>query len=566
MMNFYDFEVFKHDWLVVIINPIEKTTEIIINDKAKLEGYYEQHKNEVWIGYNSQHYDQYILKTILLDMNPKEVNDWIIVEGKQGWQYSSLFRKIPLNNYDVMYRNDRGLKSLEGFMGNNIKETSVSFTIDRKLTQDEIDETVRYCTHDVEQTIEVFLNRQEDFDAQMGLIKMFNLPLSDISKSKAQLSAHILDAHRVHGRNDEFNVHMPKTLKINKYKRIVDWYLNEENHDYKKSLVTDVAGVETVFGWGGIHSAIPKYHGKGFFVNMDVTSLYPSLMIQYNLHSRNIVDPQKFVDIYHNRVKYKKEKNPLQLPLKTLLNTTYGAMKDKNNDLYDPLMANNVCIHGQLLLLDLIEKLEPHCQIIQSNTDGILIKLKDKSDFDKIDDVVWEWEQRTNLQMEFDFYKEIYQKDVNNYVAVTFDDTYKSKGSYVKKLNSLDYDMPIVNKAMIEFMTKGIHPLNTINDCNELRMFQKVVKLTGKYQFAWHNGKELDEKCFRVFASTSKSDTYIGKCKKRGATIEKFGNTPDRCFIVNDDIKNETVPYNLDKLWYYNMAIDRLSQFGLEVQ
>ncbi len=565
MLNFYDFEVFKYDWLVVIINPIEKTTNVIVNDKDKLEQYYEQHKNEIWIGYNSQHYDQYILKAILLDMDPKEVNDWIIVDGKKGWEYSSLFRKIPLNNYDVMYRNDRGLKSLEGFMGNNIKETSVDFTIDRKLTQDEINETEKYCRHDVEQTIEVFLNRQEDFDAQMGLIKMFNLPLSNISKSKAQLSAHILDAHRVHGRRDEFNIHMPKTLKISKYKRVVDWYLNEENHDYKKSLVTDVAGVETVFGWGGIHSAIPKYHGKGFFVNMDVTSLYPSLMIQYNLHSRNIVDPQKFVDIYNNRVKYKKEKNPLQLPLKTLLNTTYGAMKDKNNDLYDPLMANNVCIHGQMLLLDLLEKLEPHCQIIQSNTDGILIKLKDKSDFETIDDVVYEWEQRTHLQMEFDFYKEIYQKDVNNYVAVTFDGKYKSKGSYVKKLNSLDYDMPIVNKAMIEFMTKGVHPLTTINDCDDLRMFQKIVKLTGKYQFVWHNGKELNEKCFRVFASTSNSDTYIGKCKQRGATIEKFGNTPDRCFIVNDDVKNERVPYNLDKLWYYKTAVNRLSQFGLEV-
>ena len=565
MLNFYDFEVFRHDWLVVIINPIEKTTNVIVNDKNLLEEYYEQHKNEIWIGYNSQRYDQYILKAILLDMDPKPLNDWIIVDNKNGWQYSSLLRKIPLNNYDVMYRNDRGLKSLEGFMGNNIKETSVDFNIQRKLTRDEINETIKYCRHDVEQTIEVFLNRQEDFDAQMGLIKMFNLPLSNISKSKAQLSAHILDAHRVSNRGDEFNIHMPSTLRISKYKHVVDWYLNEENHDYKKSLVTNVAGVETVFGWGGIHSAIPKYHGKGYFINMDVTSLYPSMMIQYNLHSRNIVDPQKFVDIYDSRVKYKREKNPLQLPLKTLLNSTYGAMKDKNNNLYDPLMANNVCIHGQMFLLDLMEKLEPYCQIIQSNTDGILIKIDSLNDFDTIDDIVWEWEQRTHLQMEFDMYKEVYQKDVNNYVAVMFDGTHKSKGSYVKKLNDLDYDMPIINRAMIEFMTKGIDPMQTIDGCNDLRMFQKIVKLTGKYKFAWHNREELTEKCFRVFASKSKSDTYIGKCKTHGATIEKFGNTPDNCFIDNDDVKNKAVTRKLDKSWYYNTAIDRLRQFGLEV-
>src|SRR3712207_8214028 len=58
-------------------------------------------------------------------------------------------------------------------------------------------------------------------------------------------------------------------------------------------------------------------------------------------------------------------RSPLQAPLKIVLNGTYGAMKDKYNPLYDPRQANRVCVYGQLLLLDLIEKLEPHCDIIQ---------------------------------------------------------------------------------------------------------------------------------------------------------------------------------------------------------
>lgn len=569
MLNFYDFEVFKYDWLVVIINPITKTKEVIWNDRERLEKYYEAHKNEIYIGYNSNHYDQYIYKAILCDFNPKEVSDFIVAQGKKGWQFSSLLRKFPINNYDVMYRNDRGLKSLEGFMGNNIKETNVSFDIDRKLTRAERDDTEKYCTHDVEQTMEVFLRRKDDFDAQMGLIKLFNLPLSDVSKSKAQLAATILKAVRK-DRDDEFDIHFPETLRIKKYKQVVDWYKNPDNRDYKKSLTVNVAGVETLFGWGGIHSARPKYHGKGYFINMDVASLYPSLMIQYNLHSRNITDPHDYVQIYHDRLMYKAEKNPLQLPLKTLLNTTYGAMKDKNNALYDPLMANNVCIHGQLLLLDLMEKLEPVAQIIQSNTDGILIKMPNGCNedrwFNAIDDIVFEWEQRTCLKMEFDEYKEIYQKDVNNYVAVPFEGKYKSKGAYVKKLNDLDYDMAIVNKAILEYMLHGIHPQRTVNECDDMRMFQKIVKLTGKYKYAWHNGDELDEKCFRVFASTSKHDTYIGKCKEQGATIEKFGNTPDKCFIVNDDVKENAMLNKVDKNWYINLAIERLNQFGVEVK
>lgn len=568
MLNFYDFEVFKYDWLVVIINLYEKSETVIVNDKKKLEEYYEAHKNEIWVGYNNNHYDQYIMKALLCDFDPKKVNDFIIQEGKHGWQFSSMFRKFPMYNFDVMYRNDRGLKSLEGFMGNNIKETSVPFDIDRKLTVDEINETVKYCRHDVEQTVEVFFSRKDDFDAQMGLIKMFDLPLSNISRSKAQLSAMILNAQRPRdSRDDEFDIFFPDTLRISKYKEVVDWYKNPENYDYSKSLTLDVAGVETIFGWGGIHSARKKYSAEGYFINMDVASLYPSLMIKYNLHSRNIVDPQKYVDIYHNRLKYKAEKNPLQLPLKTLLNSTYGAMKDKNNQLYDPLMANEICIHGQLLLLDLMEKLEPYADIIQSNTDGILIKMpKGKNEdvwFNLIDDIVHEWEQRTGLVMEFDEYRKVFQKDVNNYIVVTPDGKYKSKGAYVKKLNSLDYDLPIVNRAMIDFMVHDIPVEKTIGECQELKMFQKIVKLSGKFKCAIHNNEILNEKCFRVFASLDKSDSYIGKQKEGNKTIEKFANTPEHCFIANTDVNKTKVPNILDKNWYIDITNERLAQFGV---
>ena len=123
----------------------------------------------------------------------------------------------------------------------------------------------------------------------------------------------------------------------------------------------------------------------------------------------------------------------------------------------DPRQANNVCVHGQLLLLDLIEKLEPHCKIIQSNTDGILVKLNAKNDkeadeqYSLIDDIAYEWEQRTGLTLEFDEYRRVYQKDVNNYVIAPDGELYdkkgrprwKSEGAYVKKLNDLkDYDLP----------------------------------------------------------------------------------------------------------------------------
>jgi hypothetical protein len=94
-------------------------------------------------------------------------------------------------------------------------------------------------------------------------------------------------------------------------------------------------------------------------------------------------------------------------------------------------------------------------------------------------------------------------------------------------------------------------------------MFQKIVKLTGKFKYAIHNKKILSEKCFRVFASLEPSDTYIGKQKTEGATIEKFANTPEHCFIVNSDVKQAQTLYKLDRQWYINLAKERLRQFGV---
>ena len=133
-MIFYDFEVFKKDWLVVFIDMTKKEKVIIVNDEVKLKAYYEANVHDIWCGFNNRHYDQYIMKGILLGMDPKEINDYIIVQGGEGWQYSRAFNTLPMTNYDVMPNPPVGLKTLEGFLGSDIKETDVPFDIDRSLT------------------------------------------------------------------------------------------------------------------------------------------------------------------------------------------------------------------------------------------------------------------------------------------------------------------------------------------------------------------------------------------------------------------------------------------------
>ena len=565
-LNFYDFEVFMGDWLVVIINPIERKKRIIANDTDALKQYYNKHKNQIWVGYNSRNYDVYILKSILLGMNPKKVNDMIIVHGMKGWQISDDFKDKQLLNFDVSAR-IVGLKQLEGFMGNDIRETTVPFDLDRPLTKPEMRETVKYCMHDVEQTIEVFKRSVDEYNAQMDLISTFELSLKAINKTKAQLTAEIIGCEKVE-RDDEFDIQLVDCLKIKKYEYAKKWFESSRNMDYTKSFTLDVCGVPHQFGWGGLHGCPTNpIHNKGRIFHVDVTSYYPSIMIAYDFLTRNCKDKKKFKQIYDKRVELKKAgKKKEQAPYKIILNGTYGICKDKYSKAFDPRQANNVCVNGQLMLLDLLEHLEGYADILQSNTDGIILQVADSdSAVQKMREICQEWMDRTQMGLGFDEISEIWQKDVNNYVFRFTNGKLEKKGAYVKDLNELDYDLPIVNEAIVKFLTEDIEPEDTINACNELKQFQKIVKVNGSYLYGWHNNEFLTDKTFRVFASKNINDTYIGRCKTEGGTIEKFANTPDNCFVWNEDVNGIEVPEKLNKRWYIDLAKKRIEDFGISM-
>lgn len=568
-MLFYDFEVFKYDWLVVIMDTAEKKTHVIINSPEQLEALYKANIKNIWTGFNSRHYDQYILKGILCGFDPKKINDYIIEKGNPGWKFSTLFRQLPLWNYDVMLGTDVGLKSFEGFMGNNIKETSVPFNLDRKLTPEEIEETVKYCKHDVEQTIQVFLRRTEEFNTMMYFIKHFGLSMDCISKTKAQLAAEILGGNRKGADfNDEFQFPILDCLRLNKYKHIAEWYANPENHDYEKKQEKQiVAGVEHTFAWGGGHGARAKYSADGVFLIIDVTAYYPSLQKKYHFGYRVMNHPENFEFIHDSNIAYKRKGDKkARQPFKIMDNAISGQMKQKSSALYDPMSNNSICINGQLLLLDLVEHIEPYCELIQNNTDGIIVKLKDYDrDFDILDDIVYEWEQRTGMKMDFDtFIGTIYQKDVNNYLLIDRQTgAAKAKGGYVMKLNDLSYDLPIINKALVDYMISGIPVSRTINDCQDLREFQLVSRISSKYTHILYGNVPIKERCIRIFASKEPSDPGVKKVHAVKKNAAKIQNSPEHCFIFNDDVKGVSVPDKLDRQWYINLANKRLEDFGV---
>jgi len=507
------------------------------------------------------------------------MSDWIINQDQKGFMFSRELIKFPIINYDTLVGSGysaKSLKELEAYMGHDIRETTVPFDIDRKLTDDEKLETEKYCFHDVMETFEVFLRNKTEWDSHVGLVQEFGLNSTALSKTKAQISAIILGAVKQE-RNDEFDLIFPETLDLGRYEYLKDRYLEwakkakemqAKGYDHEElykgmSFKEDINGVPHVFGVGGLHGAIPDYMGEGTYIMADVGSYYPAIMIEYDFLSRNVRNPKKYTQIRDERIVMKRNKDPRQQPRKIVLNSTFGASKDRFNNLYDPLMANNVCIAGQLLLVDLLDKLYGKCELIQSNTDGILIKLYRDEDREEIMAICDEWCKRTRMELEYDEYRKVVQSNVNNYIIVDADGKSKSKGSVAKKQHDLDYNLPILNKVLLEYYLYGTDPRKTIMECDDLRMFQKIYKISRKYDYGVHNGKILSERVHRCFASTNPNDTELLKKHrdKEYDSLDRVADTPDHCFITNDNVLDKKVPMWLDKEWYIWYTTKKIKAF-----
>lgn len=583
-------------WCVTFIKKDSEDITTIINDRNQLINYYLLHEDDIFVGYNSRMYDQYIFKGILDGMNPSYVNDQLISYNKKGYQIVKNAKKYHLNNYDCILK-DKSLKQLEGFMGSEIKESDVPFDIDRPLTKKEIDEVVKYNIHDVLETLKVLKYTMEDFEAQLDMIEMFNLNIEMFNKTKAQLASHILGAVPQHTLDDEFEFTVPKNLDMpSKYQHIIDWYMNPINKSYKlplkdnsksnatRQLFTTVAGVPCVYGYGGLHGSIDNEIFEGIIIIADVASLYPSLMINEWYISRKLKNPKDFKNMKRRRLELKKAKDKRQKPLKIVINGAYGILKDRNSPCFDPLQSNQVCLSGQWYLTELAAKLEGKCKVLQINTDGIYVLVESMTEVSPVIDIMHSFENRSKLELEIEVFEhgKLIQKDVNNYILIDEDDKkhYKSKGAYVKKLSPIDNDLPIINKALIDYFVYDIPVETTINNSNNLIDFQKIIKLTSKYKGVVYgdaktikvgkkdrnvveNGTPLKEKVHRVFASTRKDDRGIHKVKmeKGEESYEKVPYTPTKCFIDNNNIIGKEVPDYLDRQYYIDVAHDRIKQF-----
>lgn len=581
----YDCEVFAYDWLVAFKDKDSGEYTLVWNDNDALTACIDD--DTIYCGYNNKHYDQHIIKAIAMGYSPedvKKVNDYII-GGGIGWFCPMLQGEwFQFNNADLKDDTQLGqsLKSIEGHLGLPIRESSVRFDIDRKLTEEERKEVEYYCKHDVN-TTEMLIDIRKDYlKNKINLGRLAGLSdAKALSMTNAKLTAAMLKAEKHEDRNDERKYVVPDNL-LREYVPHEVFEFFEHMYDdsltddevFKMKLKINVGDCPVTIGYGGIHGAIPNYffdEQDGRIIrNYDVGSYYPHLMTVNGYTSRNIPSAKIYEDVLDRRMKAKAEGDKATAnALKLVCNTTYGCLLNKYNDLYDPLMGRSVCISGQLYLLELSEHLHekiPNLKIVQLNTDGVMVEFDDEFYSDVLS-ITKEWEQRTGFDLEEDKVARIAQKDVNNYVEVQSDGTAKCKGGYLVKGVSnvgafkVNNSAVIVATAIKEYFVNGTPVEDTINNCDDVFQYQMIAKAGTKYKESYHlvdGEKHPVQRVNRVYATSDERYGKLYKVKAEDDSTAKIDSLPEHCIIDNE---NAITIDQIDKTFYIEMAQKRVNDF-----
>lgn len=612
----YDIEVFSDDWIVVFRNPDTENNHIVIhNDNAHLREFLSQ-PDIIIGGFNNKHYDDWIILTMILGGSNVEVkrhSEWIINSG-EPWSFPFIqYQKKPFQSFDLRDDiADKGisLKAIEGNLYLPIVESSIPFDIDRPLTPEELDEVIRYCKNDVDATVSLYKERAEYLTSKRVVGNMYGVPEAEaLGLTNAKLSAKVLNAKGV-ARNDERDYTIPDCLDqslipekvLSFFMQIRDLSIPDtklfgtgkqgsKGMTFETWFETSAGRCPVTYAWGGVHGAKPAYTVEAtddrIIVNYDVASLYPNSMINFGYCSRSMADPDAYKKLVETRLAAKKAGDKEKASaLKLVVNTVYGAMLNKYNDLGDRRAGRSVCITNQLAMTQLIVMLAQRCatiDFVNINTDGIMFLL-DRSEDVTASQTVEEWSKITGFEMERDDFAKVIQKDVNNYIGILANGKMKTKGGYVSLYKGGDFktnSLQIIHKAIVDYLVKGVPPEETINSETDIFKFQNIVKTGGTYEGSYHyvNGElEPLQKVNRIYAV---KDPKYGKVVKRKWITEKskkdkatgkmipipvepywqedtVSECPEHTYIDNENVL--TVD-DLDKDYYIAMAKDRIDKY-----
>ena len=615
IVQVYDIEIFPNCFSLTIKNTETKEFQFfeLSNRKNNLVDLVPLFldKRYIFCGYNNIHYDNPIVNFIIeyketlkkstrldIEYNLFQLSQTIIkgdLEKWKRWKYANNFETLDLLTMLFSQKLRVGLKEMQVTMKySNVQEYDGDF--EAPIPEEDIPKMIQYNINDVNSTEELLYRCENDIKLRLNIEEEYEIKA--LNKDGVNLGMEILKTkylEKTHKTwNDIKDLRSPcDKIALNEIilpfikfdNPILKDLLNEmkqqvvspDRKGYNKHFLMD--NLEYSVGVGGIHSV----NKPSIFIakedevisDVDVASLYPSLIIEYGFYPPHL--GKEFLEVYKGikdeRIEAKHNGNKLKnLTLKLSINGLSGNLQSEFSWCYSPKTVMRIRINGQLLLLMLAEKLiSIDCQIIQANTDGLFV-LRKKKDEQKFKDVCKWWENLTRLELEEDRFERFYQFAINDYLGVIegYKDSknpklLKKKGLFIDSVTLGKGMQPmIIPKAINANLADNIPVEETIRNCKDINEFITYQKVDKKFAVQYMN--KFITHINRYYVSTNGG--YLYKCEVEGNKIVKFANmlTASGVTLCNDITAIKEFPKNINYKYYIKEANKILAKLKIQEQ
>lgn len=501
-------------------------------------------ENFTLVTYNGRQYDLVLLSACLKQFGTgmlKEISDVIIKTGMRADEVYKQYKlpQIKCTHIDLIELAPLrcSLKLLAARMHSHVLQ-DLPFNPDSRLTPEQIVVTKWYCALDLQHTYEFYLTKQQELLLRKNISESYNISvmsasdqqiaevmlMSQIRKSGKRTSYPTIDVGRVYRYNPPRYLQFQTPVLQNLFQLICS--LNFTVDELGKIPVPEewtkefrnvqVGGAIYKLGIGGLHSSEENQcfltTNNHTLIDWDVKSYYPFIVINNGYYPEHLGSAflRAYTSIVERRLRALQQGNKTEADsLKITINGTFGKFASPYSNLYSPNLLMQVTLTGQLSLLMLIEQLElAGIKVVSANTDGVTAYIPNAS-INKARLIVLWWQHITGFTTEETPYFALFNRDVNNYLAFKKQGGLKTKGVFVTGDINKNPTADIIIESVVNYLSKGVDPYNTLTSCRDIRkfLFVRTVKggavKNGEYLgkvVRWYYSTEADGEI--VYAST----------------------------------------------------------------
>jgi hypothetical protein len=603
----FDIEVYPGRWCVGFLGEgrggrVETT--IVDGDRGRLARTLRRlaATGRILVGYNSAAFDIPLIGAILGGIDPHEPAQSIIRDGRLPEPLWNLPR-FPCDHVDLAARLRRGggfpgLKTVAANLGRPTL-LELPYPPDAALTDQQWAEVRRYNAIDLAHTRAILERFAPELQALAVLSEELGQDLRSTPTPRV-VEVVFLDAYRREHGVDPPHPEQPERVFYRPIAGVAKpatpaaaaWYARileplpmvgtagRMRPDVPRAQFP-IGRLKLSVGAGGLHSldgpGVSYATRKARLVSVDVASFYPCLIAAKNIASRSYGDAGASIyrGILDRRLDVKRrakvasdpaERERLDIQataLKLVLNATFGKLGDPHSSLYDPAAFLAVTLSGELMLIDLIERLTAaKVRVLSANTDGLFLRVPRRGR--RWRRILADWQRDTGMTLEVEGLKRLAIVATNNFATLGAKGQVKRKGDKLKgslspfaSCNSL-----VVNDAVAEALLRDVPPETTVWACSDPVRFCRVSRRTGKVSSAvLQDGTGGEIELPRV------ARWYKAKDSRRHI-VHRFGDghhtTPPGAVGINLalDLADGRLPEDLDRGWYIAEARRVIQKVG----